>query len=344
MALDKPYKNVPGTIIFDAEMARKGYHLNQFSMSLMKPENRERYLADREAYLDEWPLSDKQRQAVLDLDLNAMMAEGGNIYFLSKIGATHGLSFQQMAGSMTGMSEAAYRDMMIGGGRRPEGNRLKDLDGWVPPEPGEKAETMRPDAPARFTSALYTSHVPAIGAAMDLGKTEEPYWKKVFSGYEWTRKWAKENTPDVVILDLPPLLDDAVMMALMPQLDAVLLVADGLNSTARDILECERILEGQLPLLGIVLNKSCQRFVGDFEIGNQSSQFVQWRCLYKFHWPSPRNADVQRDLIARVDGCWRGMRHYTITPHCASVVIRPPCQRNRNDLSGAYADIAYDRT
>ncbi|WP_235779841.1 protocatechuate 4,5-dioxygenase subunit alpha/beta [Sinomonas notoginsengisoli] len=200
MALDKPYKQVPGTIIFDAEMARKGYHLNQFSMSLMKPENRERYLADREAYLDEWPLSPKQRQAVLDMDLNAMMAEGGNIYFLSKIGATHGLSFQQMAGSMTGMSEAAYRDMMVGGGRSPQGNRAKDLDGWTPPQPHEKSETMREDAPAKYTSALFTSHVPAIGAAMDLGKTEEPYWKKVFDGYEWTRKWAKENTPDVVIL------------------------------------------------------------------------------------------------------------------------------------------------
>ena len=61
MALDKPYKNVPGTTIFDAEQARKGYHLNQFSMSLMKPENRERYLADREAYLDEWPLTELQR-------------------------------------------------------------------------------------------------------------------------------------------------------------------------------------------------------------------------------------------------------------------------------------------
>ncbi|MDN4477395.1 protocatechuate 4,5-dioxygenase subunit alpha/beta [Demequina sp. SYSU T00039] len=199
MALDKPYKKIPGTIIFDAEMARKGYHLNQFSMSLMKPENRERYLADRAAYLDEWPLSPAQRQAVLDLDLNAMMAEGGNIYFLSKIGATHGLSFQQMAGSMTGMSEAAYRDMMIEGGRRPEGVRLKDLDGWTPPST-EKATTMRKDAPAAYTSALFTSHVPAIGAAMDLGKTEEPYWKKVFAGYEWTRKWAKENTPDVIIL------------------------------------------------------------------------------------------------------------------------------------------------
>jgi len=200
MALDKPYKNVPGTIIFDAEQARKGYHLNQFAMSMMKPENRERYLADREAYIDEWPLTEAQKKALLALDLNAMMAEGGNIYFLAKIGATHGLSFQQMAGSMTGMSEAAYRDMMVSGGRRPEGNRLKDLDGWTPPLPGEKAETMRLDPKARLTSALHTSHVPAIGAAMDLGKTEEPYWKKVFDGYEWTRKWAKENTPDVVIL------------------------------------------------------------------------------------------------------------------------------------------------
>lgn len=200
MALDKPYKNVPGTTIYDAEQARKGYHLNQFSMSLMKPENRERFLADQAAYLDEWPLTPVQRQAVLDMDLNTMIDEGGNIYFLSKIGATHGLSFQQMAGSMTGMSEAAYRDMMLGGGRRPEGNRLKDLDGWTPPAPGEKADTFRPNAPATFTSALFTSHVPAIGAAMDHGKTEEPYWKRIFDGYQWTRKWVKEEKPDVVIL------------------------------------------------------------------------------------------------------------------------------------------------
>ncbi|GAA1466842.1 protocatechuate 4,5-dioxygenase subunit alpha/beta [Microbacterium thalassium] len=200
MALDKPYKDIPGTIIFDAEQARKGYHLNQFCMSLMKAENRERFLADQEAYLDEWDLNDNQRRAVLEIDLNLAMAEGGNIYFLAKLGATHGLSFQQMAGSMTGMSEAAYRDMMIAGGRNPEGVRLKDLDGWTPPAKGEKAETLRPNAPAKYTSALFTPHVPAIGAAMDLGKDHEPYWQKVFAGYEWTRKWAKENTPDVVII------------------------------------------------------------------------------------------------------------------------------------------------
>jgi protocatechuate 4,5-dioxygenase alpha chain len=123
MALDKPYLDVPGTTIFDAEQSRKGYHLNQFCMSLMKAENRKRFLADQRAYLDEWPMSEDQKLAVLAMDLNRCIALGGNIYFLAKIGATHGLSFQQMAGSMTGMSEEEYRNMMINGGRSIEGNR-----------------------------------------------------------------------------------------------------------------------------------------------------------------------------------------------------------------------------
>lgn len=53
---------------------------------------------------------------------------------------------------------------------------------------------------ARITASVYTSHVPAIGAAMDLGKTQEPYWQKVFAGYDFSRQWMKENTPDVVFL------------------------------------------------------------------------------------------------------------------------------------------------
>jgi protocatechuate 4,5-dioxygenase alpha chain len=123
MALDKPYKDVPGTTIFDAEQSRLGYHLNQFCMSLMKAENRTRFKASERAYLDEWPMSEEQKQAVLARDLNRCIALGGNIYFLAKIGATDGKSFQQMAGSMTGMSEGEYRDMMIAGGRPIEGNR-----------------------------------------------------------------------------------------------------------------------------------------------------------------------------------------------------------------------------
>jgi protocatechuate 4,5-dioxygenase alpha chain len=123
MALEKPYKNIPGTTVFDAEQSRKGYHLNQFCMSLMKAENRARFKADVRAYLDEWPMTEDQKQAVLARDLNRCIELGGNIYFLAKIGATDGKSFQQMAGSMTGMTEEQYRDMMISGGRPIEGNR-----------------------------------------------------------------------------------------------------------------------------------------------------------------------------------------------------------------------------
>ena len=123
MALDKPYLDVPGTTIFDAEQSRKGYHLNQFCVSLMKPEIRARFKADERAYLDEWPMTEDQKLAVMARDLNRCIALGGNIYFLARIGATDGKSFQQMAGSMTGMSEEEYRDMMIAGGRSIEGNR-----------------------------------------------------------------------------------------------------------------------------------------------------------------------------------------------------------------------------
>ena len=123
MPLDKPYKNVPGTTIFDAEQSRMGYWLNQFCMSLMKAGNRERFKKDERAYLDEWAMTEDQKQAVLARDLNRCIQLGGNIYFLAKIGATDGKSFQQMAGSMTGMSEVEYRDMMIGGGRDPKWGR-----------------------------------------------------------------------------------------------------------------------------------------------------------------------------------------------------------------------------
>ena len=134
MALDKPYKDVPGTTIFDAEQSRKGYWLNQFCSSLMQAANRARFKANERAYLDEWAMSEDQKQAVLARDLNRCIALGGNIYFLARIGATDGLSFQQMAGSMTGMTEEEYRNMMIHGGRSAEGNRHLGEDGDAQPQ------------------------------------------------------------------------------------------------------------------------------------------------------------------------------------------------------------------
>ena len=123
MSLDKPYADVPGTTIFDTDMARIGYHLNQFCMSLMKPENRERFKAGERAYLDEWPMTEAQKQAVLDRDYNAMLDQGGNIYFLAKIFATDGLSYLQAVSTMTSMNIDDYQQMMLSGGRSPEGWR-----------------------------------------------------------------------------------------------------------------------------------------------------------------------------------------------------------------------------
>ena len=65
MSLDKNYLDVPGTTIFDADESRKGYHLNQFCMSLMTHENRERFKTDQRTYVDEWPMTEDQKQAVL---------------------------------------------------------------------------------------------------------------------------------------------------------------------------------------------------------------------------------------------------------------------------------------
>ena len=129
MSLNKPYLDVPGTTIFDAEQSRKGYWLNQFAMSLMKAQNRVRFKANERAYLDEWAMSEEQKLSVLARDMNRMISLGGNIYFLAKIGATDGKSFQQMAGSMTGMTEDEYRNMMVAGGRSADGNRVVGEDG-----------------------------------------------------------------------------------------------------------------------------------------------------------------------------------------------------------------------
>jgi len=120
MSLEKPYANIPGTVVFDADQSRKGYPLNMFCMSLMKAANRERFKAGEKNYLDEWPMTEEQKQAVLARDYNRMIALGGNIYFLAKIFATDGRSFQYAAASMTGMTQDDYARMMLNGGRSPE--------------------------------------------------------------------------------------------------------------------------------------------------------------------------------------------------------------------------------
>lgn len=122
---EKPYEDIPGTFVFDADRSRIGYHLNQFCISLRLQKNRDAFNAGEEAYLDAYPMSAEQRDAVLKRQWNRMLELGGNIYYTSKLAANDGINFQELAGIMTGMGREAYRDMMLKGGRPIEGNRYK---------------------------------------------------------------------------------------------------------------------------------------------------------------------------------------------------------------------------
>ena len=108
---------IPGTIVFDGTQCRRGYHLNMCCMTLLSASNRDEFRADEAAYLAKFPLTDEQRQAVLGRDYNSMIRSGGNIYYLGKLAAVDGHTFQKMGSLMSGKSEADFRKMMLAGGR-----------------------------------------------------------------------------------------------------------------------------------------------------------------------------------------------------------------------------------
>jgi len=137
-----PFDDIPGTTLFNAERSRQGYHLNMFCMSLMKAENRARFKQDEAAYLQGWPMTEEQRAAVLARSWGRLIELGGNIYFLSKLFSTDGLSFQHVAATMTGATQEEYAQMMLSGGRPVEGNRSKTEQPGGEPErnPGGEPE------------------------------------------------------------------------------------------------------------------------------------------------------------------------------------------------------------
>ena len=125
MGRSNEYDDIPGTYVFDGARNREGYHLNMFGMSLNKADNRDAFRADPEAYLERFPMSVEQREAVLARDWLRMLQLGGNIYYTFKLAAFDGLSMQDVGGKMSGVSTAEFTSMMVAGGRSVEGNRSK---------------------------------------------------------------------------------------------------------------------------------------------------------------------------------------------------------------------------
>lgn len=120
----REYDDIPGTYVYDARRGRVGYALNMFCMSLNKAENRGAFKQDEAAYVDRFALSPEQRRAVLARDWLGMLKVGGNIYYTIKIAFCDGLTFQDVAGMMSGVSKETYARMMLDGGRSPDGNRF----------------------------------------------------------------------------------------------------------------------------------------------------------------------------------------------------------------------------
>jgi protocatechuate 4,5-dioxygenase, alpha chain len=119
------FEDIPGTLVFNTFRSRQGFNLNQFCMSLMKPENREKFKANEAEYLKPWNLTAEQTDAVLKRDYLRLMQNGGNIYFLAKIFSTDGFPYLVAVATMTGMSQEDYSKMMLSGGRSIHGNRSK---------------------------------------------------------------------------------------------------------------------------------------------------------------------------------------------------------------------------
>jgi protocatechuate 4,5-dioxygenase alpha chain len=119
------FEDIPGTLVFNTFRSRQGFNLNQFCMSLMKPENREKFKANEAEYLKPWKLTEEQSAAVLKRDYLKMMQNGGNIYFLAKLFSTDGFPYLVAVATMTGMTQEDYSNMMLKGGRNIQGNRSK---------------------------------------------------------------------------------------------------------------------------------------------------------------------------------------------------------------------------
>ncbi|WP_432696647.1 protocatechuate 3,4-dioxygenase [Marinobacterium sp. YM272] len=109
MSVDQDRWGIPGTYVFDLNLSRKGYAVNKMCNSLRYAENREAYLADEEAYMARYNLSEEQKQAIRDRDWLQLTRLGGNLFFFLKLGATVGHGLYPIGAQMRGES---YEDFL----------------------------------------------------------------------------------------------------------------------------------------------------------------------------------------------------------------------------------------
>ncbi len=115
--MDEPgfdhHTHIPGTTIFDGKMAMKGYNLNKMCYSFNKAVNRDAFKDDPEAYMEKYGLNDAQKEAIRSSNVLAMIAEGGNIYYLAKLAGIFKLSVQDVGGLQTGRTTEEFKEYLL---------------------------------------------------------------------------------------------------------------------------------------------------------------------------------------------------------------------------------------
>ena len=110
-------RDIPGTVIFDGEQARKGYALNKMCYSFNSAESRAEFLRDEDTYCRKFGLNEAQRAAIRRRSVLELIAAGGNIYYLAKFAGIFGLSVQDVGAQQTGMPVEAFKAMLAAKGR-----------------------------------------------------------------------------------------------------------------------------------------------------------------------------------------------------------------------------------
>ena len=108
---------IPGTIVFDGYLARKGYALNRMCYSFNSADNRAEFKRDENAYCDKYGLGDEQRKAIASRNVLQLIAAGGNIYYLAKFAGILGLDVQDIGAQQRGMTKDAFKAMLAEAGR-----------------------------------------------------------------------------------------------------------------------------------------------------------------------------------------------------------------------------------
>ena len=110
-------QDIPGTTVFDGNQAQKGYALNAMCFSFNSAEARAAFLKNEDAYCSKFRLSDEQRAAVRNRDVLAMIAAGGNIYYLAKLAGIFGLDVQDIGAQQTGVGVDEFKAKLAAAGR-----------------------------------------------------------------------------------------------------------------------------------------------------------------------------------------------------------------------------------